>query len=352
MRRAATSVIGLSGLAVALAAAPARAAGEGEGPISLAWSSVAGCPDAHEVRAEIERVLGGPPSPSTRRYLRAQATVSRGSGAGFHVHLITDLGGVPGERDLDGPTCAAVARATALIVALTFDPDALTRRAEADPPLPPPAPAPAPTAPAAPPPARPYLPEPALLPAPLPDPDPRNLPAPPGGVRRVIFAAGVLGSISRGDVPNVGGAIGGRVGLLVDRFRVDLALSYWPDQTTTLAGRPALGGRAHLLAGAASGCWAALQTPVELSPCLGLEAGSMGATGFGASSDESGSAPWIAPFAQAAAAFPFAGRFAARLDLSLAVPALRPPFVLNGAGTVYTAAPVAGRAALGLEARF
>jgi hypothetical protein len=82
------------------------------------------------VRAEIERALGGPPDPATRRYLRAEAHVKQ-VGAGFHLHLVTDLGGAVGERDLDGPTCAAVARAAAVIVALTFDPEAVARRASA-----------------------------------------------------------------------------------------------------------------------------------------------------------------------------------------------------------------------------
>jgi hypothetical protein len=354
MRRPPRGLIGLAALAAALAgAAPARAAGDPEGPITLAWSAVASCPDAGEVRAEIDRVLGGPPSPESRRYLRAQATVSSSARGGFHVHLVTDLGGVPGERDFDGPTCAAVARATALIVALTFDPDALTRHAEA-PPLPPPPPPPPPAPPAPPPRVPPYVPDPTLLPEPLPDTGPLLPPALPDGARRVLFAAGVVGSVSLGDVPKVGAAIGGRLGILVDRFRVDLSLSYWPDQTATLATLPAAGGHVHLLAGAASGCWAALRAPVELSPCLGVEVGSMGATGFGVSAPGSGSALWVAPLAQAAAALPFAGRFAARLDLAALVPVLRPPFVLTGTGPapVYTAGPVVGRATLGLEARF
>jgi hypothetical protein len=56
--------------------------------------------------------------------------------------------------------------------------------------------------------------------------------------------------------------------------------------------------------------------------------------------------------AAAAAALPFGKRFAARLDLAVLVPAERHPFVLTGVGTVYTAGPVVGRAALGLEIRF
>ena len=37
----------------------------------------------------------------------------------------------------------------------------------------------------------------------------------------------------------------------------------------------------HLVAGDGRACWALLRAPVELSPCLGIELGSMAATGFG-----------------------------------------------------------------------
>jgi hypothetical protein len=127
-----------AGLAVLAAAGPALPAGDAGEPIALAWVAPPGCPSEREVRAEIERVLGGPPDPASQPYLRAEARVSGGRGGGFHVHLITHLGGVIGERDLHGPTCAAVANAAALIVALTFDPAALARRTPPDPaPLPP-----------------------------------------------------------------------------------------------------------------------------------------------------------------------------------------------------------------------
>ncbi len=249
MRRPAAGAIGLAAL---LATGTARPAGEASEPIALAWASLPGCPGEREVRAEIERVLGGPPDPASRRYLRAEAHVSR-AGAGFHVHIVTDLGGAIGERDLDGPTCSAVANAAALIVALTFDPDALARRADAA------APHPAPPASPAAPPAPPALPAavlaPSLLPPPLPDaavlPEaPPWIPpvAPPPSADRAprprpIVALGVLGAASVGALPKVGGGIGGRAGILVGRFRADVSASYWPDQTATLAGRPTAGAR-------------------------------------------------------------------------------------------------------------
>lgn len=349
------------GLAALAAARPARAGGEAGEPIVLQWVAPPGCPSERDVRAEMERVLGGPPDPASRRYLRAEARVSRAGGEGFHVHLVTDLGGVIGERDLDGPTCVAVANAAALIVALTFDPDALARRAEAAAPPPAatvaPAPRDPPSAPVSEPgPPRPPPPQPQpTLPAAAatlrPVPPPRAVPerAPPAVPG---FAAGLLGAASAGALPRVAAGFGAQVGLLAGRFRADVSAWYWLPQTTTLASRPTAGGDFRLIAGDARACYAVLRAPLEISPCAGLEVGSMTATGFGVRSDGSGSALWIAPLAEAGVALPIGAHFAARLDLGVLVPLERPPFVLAAAGTVYTAGAVVGRAAVGVEVRF
>ncbi len=260
-----------------------------------------------------------------------------------------------GERDFSGPTCLAVANAAALIVALTFDPEALARRTETVPPPPVP---PVPPAPRAPPAA--VLPEPAVPPAPPPPlPAPLLVPPPRAAIvasvvdhARPGFAVGVLGAASAGALPGVGGGVGGRAGVLAGGFRAEVSATYWLPRTATLAGRPTAGGDFHLVAGDGSACYAVLRAPVELAPCAGLEVGKMTGTGFGVRSNGSGSALWIAPLAGAAAGLPIGQRFAARLDLAVLVPALRPPFVLASAGTVYTAGAVAGRATIGLELRF
>lgn len=362
-------VAGAIGLAAVAAAGPALSAGDAGDPIVLVWAGPPGCPGERHLRAEIERVLGGPPDPASRRYLRAEARASRAGNDGYHVHLVTDLGGVLGERDFDGPTCAAVANAAALIVALTFDPEALARRGEAAAPSPhPPLPAPAPSFS---PPARDSsaaVPEPSVpppfaappSPPPRPPPGPRSPPpaaSPRAGAdraprRRPGFAVGPIGAASIGALPRVGAGVGGRVGVLVGRFRADVSGSYWPAQTATLANRPTAGADVRLIAGAGSACYAVLRAPFELSPCVGLEVGSMAATGFGVRWPGGGSALWIAPLAQAAAALPIGQHFAVRLDLGVLVPVERPPFVLAGAGTVYTAAALVGRATLGVELRF
>jgi len=321
-------------------------------PIAITWDALPSCPSKDEVQYEIERVLGGPPNPESRRYLRAEARVSR-FGSGFHLHLITDLGGAVGERDLDGPTCGAVARAAALIVALTFDPDAVARQARAvargSSPAPP---APPSAAPASPPPP---LPERAAVipPAPLRPPTPPPRAEEPAAKPRPPFVLGLTGAIGVGALPEVGGAFGGRVGVILGRVRVDLGGSFWPEKTATLAAHPSEGGRVRLATGEATGCYALLRNrALELSPCLGLELGSMAASSFGAESNGSGSALWVAPLAEVEAAVPIGRYVAAWLGLAAIVPALRPPFVFDPSGTVFTAGPVVGRATVGLELRF
>jgi hypothetical protein len=156
-----------------------------------------------------------------------------------------------------------------------------------------------------------------------------------------------------GALPKVGGGIGGRFGIIVaERLRVDVGGAYWPGEPATLPSRPTAGGTIRLAAADASACYALFRSIVELSPCLGIEVGSMGGTGFGIRTGESGASPWVAPHLGGAVTVPASRRVAAWLGVDALAPVLRPPFVLTGAGTAFTAARVVGRASLGLEARF
>jgi hypothetical protein len=357
---------GAVGLAVlCLAGAAPAAAASAAAPIELRWTAPAGCPSEREVSNEIERLLGGPPDPSSPRHLRVEAAVSLAREGGLRVHLTTDMGGSIGERDLDAPSCAALAKAVALIVAFTFDPEAVAKRSptrsEA---LPPPSPL-APT-PAAPPPSAPSVASPtASLLAPRPPaparPPARSAPPPlppprPGAVSspsvRPTFLLGAAAALSGGALPSLGLGAGGGVGLLLGRFRADVSAAYWPDRRSSLATRPTAGGDVGLVSVDARACYAALLAPIELAPCAGFEAGSMEASGFGVKSPRSGAALWIAPLAEASAAVPLDRRFALRLDLGALAPLRRPTFVLERVGSVHRASALVGRAVLAVEARF
>jgi hypothetical protein len=359
MAQPSASVVGLAVLAVSGAAFADEPA-----PIVLRWSAPAGCPTESEVREDVDRVLGGAPAASSPRHLRAEAVVTRAGKAGFRIHLVTDMGGSLGERDFGGPTCRAVAKAAAVIVALTFDPDAIARKSgSVAPPSPtpgpadqvatPPAPPPPSAAPAAPEPLPPPTPPPLPLPPSVePPPPPPPAPSAPSAPGRPRFVIGVTTAVSLGALPGVGVGFGGHAGILAGRFQADLSAAYWPARTATLAARPTVGGDFRLAAGDARACVAVLRAPVELGPCVGLEVGSMSADGFGVRSPGSGSALWIAPLAEAALALPLGRLFALRLDVGVLAPVERPPFVLENVGPVFGASAVVGRAALGAEVRF
>jgi hypothetical protein len=358
------------GLAVLALSGAALAADEPAAPIVLRWAAPPGCPTESEVRDDVDRVLGGAPAATSPRHLRAEAVVTRAGTGGFRIHLVTDMGGSLGEREFGGPTCRAVAKAAAVIVALTFDPDAIARKAAGGAPVKSPAPTPvelpapptpaleiprlpSPPSPPAPAPLPPVLPPPVLTrPAPplYPPVAPPAPPAPPSA--RPRFVIGATTAASLGALPGVGVGFGGHAGVLVGRFLTDLSAAYWPARAATLASRPAVGGDFRLLAGDARACFAVLVSPIALGPCAGVEVGSMSADGFGVRSPGSGSVLWVAPLVEATAALPIGRYFAIRLDVGVLAPIERPPFVLENVGPVFGASAAVGRVALGAEVHF
>jgi len=107
--------------------------------VDFAWSAPAGCPPDAAVRAEIGKLLGGPIEGRAREDLRVRAVVERREL--WLVTLDTLAGGTAGHRTLESATCEGLASATALIVALIIDPDAVAAHAKPTPdatPAPPP----------------------------------------------------------------------------------------------------------------------------------------------------------------------------------------------------------------------
>jgi hypothetical protein len=307
--------------------------------IVLAWDAPAECPAQADVLAEVNRLLGGAPDPTGRKRLGAKANVERDPKGGFRVHLTTDMAGVSGERDLDAPTCPALADATALVLALTFDPEAVAaRRAEARK-EPTPERSAAPVRAAGPPTS------PSSRPAAAAD---SSTGSEAGRERNwhVVIGAEMNGSL--GPLPTLAYGLGGRIGILVRRARFDAGATYWPDQRATVGDRDS-GGDFRLFAGNADGCYAVIVRPVELSPCVGIELGRMSAEGYGVKRPDSGAATWFAPWAGALGALSIASPVRARIDLGIEVPLLRPPFYLQGVGSVHRASAIAARGGIGIE---
>lgn len=101
---------------------PAARAEEGSG-FAFEWRAPEGCPSASVVEEEIAHLLGGPAREHARDDLRVQATVERGSH--WLVTLETTSKTARGHRTIEAATCQGLANATALIVALLIDPDAV-----------------------------------------------------------------------------------------------------------------------------------------------------------------------------------------------------------------------------------
>jgi hypothetical protein len=93
--------------------------------LSLAWEAPTGCPDGAVVEAEVARLLGGE-VPSDGPVITARA-IARAQGSGLVLELRTEVDGVQGTRALTAERCDELAAATALILALMIDPEAMSR---------------------------------------------------------------------------------------------------------------------------------------------------------------------------------------------------------------------------------
>ena len=107
-------------LALALAPRPASA----QERLALRWTAPPACPDGAVVRDEVERLLGGAIPDGARVTAEADATAR---GSRYRLTLATEMEGAHGERVLEAERCAELAAATALILALMIDPEAVAR---------------------------------------------------------------------------------------------------------------------------------------------------------------------------------------------------------------------------------
>jgi hypothetical protein len=337
---------------------------------SLSWQAPASCPDEAHVRHAVEQLLGeGPPPPAQ---VSARAVVEQTASGHWNVRLTTVRDGASGERVVESESCQSLADATALILALTIDPERVAARApgaSAAPSSSVAAPTAALTSPSASASAS------ASVPAP-PQPPPSAVPttpppaAPPveasptrqGAPGPTLFAlfAQVGGDV--GTLPRAALAVGGGVALTLGRFRAEVYGTYLPPQATYAATLQSLGTNVDLLAGGLRGCFFPLVGSVEAGGCAGLELGELHGHGFGPSlpnryysftpSDAGGL--WVAPTLSGRMAWRIARSFALVFDLGILVPVQRDTFVIDnlGGAALHEPGPVEGRASIGPEARF
>jgi hypothetical protein len=341
---------------------------------TLSWEAPAECPDEGRVRSAVERLLGeGQPPPA---HVSARARVEHTASGHWNVRLTTVRDGATGERVVESDSCQSLADATALIVALTIDPERVAAHA----PGVPSAPASSTVAPTAPPPsaAAPAaasvspsaaLPTSASTAAPSVAPQreaPATRSATATGPTLFTLFAHVGGDV--GTLPRAALAIDAGIALTLGSFRLEGYGTYLPPQATypTAASLPTLGTNILLLAGGLRGCFLPLRGSVEAGGCAGLELGDLYGQGFGpalpnpkqAFAPANGGGLWVAPTLSGRASWRIARSFALVLDVGLVVPLQRDLFEFdnlenpNAPLPLHEAGPVEGRAAIGPEVRF
>jgi hypothetical protein len=317
-------------MAVSAFALAARA-DEGDGFI-FSWRSPEGCPAASAVEVEIDNLLGGPAAARARDSLRVRATVERG--VQWFVTLETESKSASGHRTIEAATCLGLANATALIVALMIDPDAVAARSGQVPVVAPPMAPPAP---------------PAVIPAPAPKKPSAS------SVRSTSVLAGAAASGNAGVLPSpdVGASLS--VGVLGPRWRVEARAAYglrWV-HSDTLATPPGAFGRFSFLAGTLAGCWTFTQPRFEVGPCASVELGAVRGQGVGATQTTTQASPWFGLGAGVFTAIKANAWLFFPLHVDAVVPLWRPHYVFQNVPTpIFQSWFVGLRLTAGVELRF
>lgn len=294
---------------------------------ALAWDAPPDCPSRARVEAEVVRLLGGAVAVPRGGAVQARALVAHEQQ--WSVSITTHNAGQTGRRFIEASSCQDLADATALIVALMIDPDAVAAHArdtEVEPQAPP-APPPVTAAPPA--------------------------SGPPS--RPVEVLAAIHGQASWGLLPGADVGVAAGVGLAAQRWRVELRASYGlrRDQVARAPTVPEAYGEFNFLGGALAACVNLGGAEVAFGPCADAEAGVVSAKGRGVSVGFPARATWLALGAGAYASIALGRHVAIPLHVDLLAPLLRPEYVIKEvAGTVFQAPALGVRLLAGMAWHF
>ena len=357
-----------------------RSARAEEAAWSLVWQAPAECPSEASVRDAVALLLGTGAAPPAS--VSARALVQRTSSDHWIVQLTTVREGARGERVVEATSCPSLANATALIVALTIDPERVADHTPAGAPSSSASAAPVPAAaastvaplpsalasgaPAAPPAASSALaPVPAATSEPrFQGPAPRSVQAPDEGAsvpRRFALLLEGVGDV--GTLPRVSDGIAASLALTFDSLRFEAFGSHLFAQAAHLAPpSSSVGSNVDLWAGGLRGCYLPSGGTLAIGACAGLEVGLLDGNGFGSLrspyqtfTPSSGGSFWIAPVAGGRLAWRIAPYFSLVIDLGFAIPLHRDVFEIGidrAPSALHQASPVVARGAAGPELRF
>ena len=306
----------LAGASATGLAGQALAQPTGAGRLLLKWSAPAECPSLAELHATIARLLGGTVYLPAGRTIAVKAVVTQGQ----TWQLDLETGSEAQRRTLRAESCAELAEATALIVALMVDARVVS----------------APQGPTRPPSV-------AVARAPA------ALDATSSSLR-----LGLLGAAAFGILPGLDAGIGGSLALVYGAWRFDLRVSYGlsRDQTVTAATPPGAFGSFNYTGATAGVCRNIARVRIELGACADVEVGVLSAHGHNVTEELSARTAWLGVGPAGFLALR-AGRLTFPVRAALLLPLVRPEFMFNHVdGSVYRVASLSGKVSVGAELHF
>jgi hypothetical protein len=280
--------------------------------IDLDWDAPSECPASGAVTAEVDRILAGSPARAAR--MRAQGIVSRSSPDKWHVELFLRGAEWEAKRGLDGPSCASVSEAAALVIALAINP-------EVDRP---------------PPPVKPEA-----------SPDVRASAIPMPTFVGPALSAGITGDA--GTVPDGTLGIEANFGWTIGSVHTELSGTYFLERRGTLVERNDVGATFRLGATSLRGCYQFARERLAFGPCVDVGLQWTKAQGFGPIDTHTVSGVTPAIGGALGVEWLLSRYFVPYARLGGVVPLARPEFAVQGMGYVHRAAVVAFRGTVGFE---
>ena len=327
-------------LVLAIVAALARSP---DAATEVVWNAPPECPDATHLRRTIEHYAArgldetGALLPAASGELEAQP-------GGYRLRLHMEVaGGASVDRVLDDPSCEVLSETAALMIAVTIDPNAVTR--------PPP--------PRVEPPPEPAEPQPEIVVA-APEPakvvtPPRSCDAGPSRLRtdlRPCVGLEARAIAQLGILPQTAGAgIGGDLAITWARLRLEVSAAHYFTRTARTSNDPVQGGELALTAGALGACARLGRRAFELPLCAGGELGAIHGRGIGIDEPHTERVLWAAAWLGPRAMWVVHRRLVLLGGVDLVVPLARYRFEIAGIGVVHRVGPVGGRFRLGLGVR-
>jgi hypothetical protein len=305
--------------------APSAAAEPPE--LALTWQVPPGCVSVADVEGQFVRLLGGAARAPSGKHIAASAIVRTSAPSRWVLDLATVMDGAAGRRTLAGDSCASVASAASLILALMIDPDAAARAEDADAVIAPPPPSATRAAP-------PLVIARAATPR-----------APVVGPYLRAFGGAVV-SLLPAAAPAAGLAVGAR------RARLGAELSFVAtnERPASVPDRGDVGGTFRFVAAGARACGLLGARIVSWQACLGgeLEWLTGSGAGSGLALTQSKTARMLAGTGGLLVVLPLGWRLGLALDLAAAVRPYHPQFSVAAAGRIFQIPVTSELATLGL----